>query len=165
MFLIRIAAVLLSTMFISALCAAAQNTISLASNLTHQGRPAPTDCQEEAAVLARELTSFPRPDKWQWIILCDDAGWHRFLIHRDAMPQLTGKETIYGSTDLAAHMTFLRGSTLLNPDSPLAKADHVIAHELAHIVLNTADEERSEQQALLWLRERDERSGSAASGR
>lgn len=154
-------------MFLSTVCATAQNTISLASNLTREGRPASSSCQEQAAVLARELADFPRPDTWHWVIVCDDSGWRQFLRQRDGFPADMGvrKESIYASTHLAAHLTCLRGSTLLRPDSPLAKADHVVAHELAHILLHTADEERAEQRALFWLGERQQRSGNGAAGR
>jgi hypothetical protein len=135
--------------------ATAQNTISLASNISRRGAPAPLACQQEAGILAQGLIEFPRPSEWHWIIVCDDAGWNQFLLQRDHFThESASEETIYASTDLTAHVTCLRGSTLLKPDTALAAPAHVIAHELAHIILNTASEDRAEQQAAIWLRSR-----------
>jgi hypothetical protein len=60
-------------------------------------------------------------------------------------------ETVYASTNLDAHITVLRGTTLLYPDNFMARPEHVVAHELGHILQNTADEEKAERQAQFWL--------------
>jgi hypothetical protein len=144
--------------------AGAQNTISVASSFVRAGSPAPLNCQEQAAVLEQALNRFPRPDAWRWVVLCDDAAWREFLLrsHSSGDPIDSGAgEAVYASTDLAAHLTILRGTTLLKPNTPLARADHVVAHELAHILLHTEDEDRAERQAIQWLKERRENSLSA----
>ncbi|HEY0795949.1 MAG TPA: hypothetical protein VGD64_09235 [Acidisarcina sp.] len=161
--MLRIVASVLSIFSFVSFAANGQNIINLASNITRPGSPAPANCQQQAAVLAENIVNFPHPSKWHWVILCDDAGWRQFLIQQNLLAPRNGdQETVYGSTDLAAHLTCLRGSTLLDPDDTVAAADHVIAHELAHIVLNTRDEDRAEQQAITWLREREQRSAPEA---
>ena len=138
----------------------AQNTISVASTLVPAGSAVPGACRDQVAVLQRVLSLFPRPDQWHWVVVCDDTAWRRFLLNSvtanadmKGIPAAEGG-TIYASTDIDAHLTCVRGTTLLQPDSPLAQAKDVIAHELAHILLNTRDESRADRQAALWLRDR-----------
>ncbi|HVJ07225.1 MAG TPA: ImmA/IrrE family metallo-endopeptidase [Acidisarcina sp.] len=68
--------------------------------------------------------------------------------------------TIYSSTDIDAGTTFLRGTTLLHPDLPEAAPDHVIAHELAHIMLHSRDEAVVEAQTRKWLERQKHAVGS-----
>lgn len=49
------------------------------------------------------------------------------------------------------HTTMLRGSALAGHD-PDVTAEHLVAHELAHIHLHSYDEREVETQALTWIK-------------
>ena len=87
------------------------------------------------------------PEHWHWVLLCDDPCWQHLLTHLDRRG-----ESVYALTDLEGATTYVRGHTLLRPDNDLARADHVIAHELAHIAIHDRDESSAENLALAWLR-------------
>ncbi|HEY0759747.1 MAG TPA: hypothetical protein VGD59_10875 [Acidisarcina sp.] len=166
----RIALATLAAVSTCTATALAQNTISVATTHSHAGEPPSQACKEQVAVLTDLLSIFPTPVQWKWVVICDDAAWRRFLWLRGVETDSAGvsaspdgaSEEIYASTEIEAHVTCVRGTTLLHPDSKLAGADHVIAHELAHIVLHTRDEGRAERQALLWMREREQASPAVA---
>jgi hypothetical protein len=120
--------------------------IRIVSSFDAAGEPVPTDCAVQAHVFAESLVRYPRPRSWHWVLVCDEAGWRRFL-------RLSGRdehEAIYASTDLEACTTYLRGDKLLNSKSFGAEMDTVVAHELAHIRLNSGDEARVDSLARMW---------------
>jgi hypothetical protein len=132
-----------------ALCACAQNTISVVSAFPHDRQlPVPVSCQTQADLLLQTLQRYPHPANWHWILLCDDAAWNHLLVHIDH-----AGDRVYAVTDLEGGTTCVRGTTLLRPDQPQASPGHVIAHELAHIMLRTPDEDQAEQLTRRWLRE------------
>jgi hypothetical protein len=108
----------------------------------------PVSCQTQADLLLQTLQRYPHPANWHWILLCDDAAWNHLLVHIDR-----SRDSVYAVTDLEGRTTCVRGTTLLRPDQPQASPEHVVAHELAHIMLRTPDEDRAEQLARHWLRE------------
>jgi len=106
----------------------------------------PSECREEVHVFALTLVRYARPDSWHWVVICDEAGWRRFL-------RLSGRDegaSIYASTDLDAKTTYIRGAKLLYPYDLHADPDDIIAHELAHIQLRTESEVRADDLARLW---------------
>jgi len=62
-------------------------------------------------------------------------------------------DRVYAVTDLEGRTTCVRGTTLMRPDQPQASPEHVVAHELAHTMLRTPDEDQAEQLARHWLSE------------
>ena len=101
---------------------------------------------EEAHAFARSLVRYPRPASWHWVLVCDEAGWRRFL-------RLSGRDEqaeIYASTDLSGRTTYIRGAKLLYPYDLQAEPDDIIAHELAHIRLQSSSEARADSLAWLW---------------
>jgi hypothetical protein len=127
--------------------ACAQSTIHLFAS---HGKPANAECQAEAAMLTAALGRYPHPARWTYIVACDEQAWHLVLTHLGLQNQTT---EAYGETDISpgVELTYLRGSAWLLPPSPEVTADHVIAHELAHAVLATGDEQQAEAQARTWL--------------
>lgn len=120
--------------------------IRIVSSFVSTGDPVPSRCREEAHAFARSLVRYPRPDSWHWVLICDEAGWRRFL-------RLSGRgehDAIYASTDLSGRTTYLRGAKLLYPYDLHAEPDDIIAHELAHIRLQTSSEMRADSLARLW---------------
>jgi len=120
--------------------------VRFVSSFVAAGEPVPGDCREEAHTFALTLVRYARPQSWHWVLVCDEAGWRRFL-------RLTGREegaAIYASTDLAGRTTYIRGAKLLNPYDLAADPDAILAHELAHIRLHTESEARAAELARLW---------------
>ena len=126
--------------------AADTSDVRIVSSFVPVGAPVPAECREEADVFARSLVRYPRPDAWHWVLLCDEAGWRRFL-------RLSGRDeqaAIYASTDLEGQTTYLRGAKLLYPYDLEAHPDDIIAHELAHIRLQSESEARAVDLARRW---------------
>jgi hypothetical protein len=134
----------------------AQSTVRFATYLAKPGQPAPIECTTAKAVLSKTLLLYPHPDKWTYIIACDDSAWKDLMSRMD---KRHGEH--YGETDFApdAQITYLRGSTLLGLDDSLARGlavispDHLVAHELCHIYLHSRDEDKVDRLALTWIRD------------
>ena len=126
--------------------AADLSDVRILSSFVAPGEPVPGECREEAHTFARSLVRYPRPASWHWVLICDEAGWRRFL-------RLSGRgerEGIDASTDLAGRITYFRGSKLLYPFDLQAEPDDIVAHELAHIWLNSSSESDSDKLARWW---------------
>lgn len=121
--------------------------IDLVSTMVPVGSQIPQECRDEASVLRRDLLRFPRARTWRWIIFCENAGWEQFLQRSGTVDR---GET-YASTDLERHITYLKGTTLLNPDDFRAPPIHIIGHEMGHIWLNSNDESAAERQYQRWM--------------
>lgn len=120
--------------------------VRFVSSFVSPGEPVPSECRQEAHAFALALVRYARPDSWHWVLVCDEAGWRRFL-------RLSGRDegaAIYASTDLDASTTYIRGSKLLYPYDLDADPDDIIAHELAHISLQTGSEARADALVRLW---------------
>ncbi len=103
-------------------------------------------CVAEGQELSRQLSRFPRPDSWTFLVICDESSWGSAMTieHRG------NAANVYGSTDFTTRTTILRGSALLGTDANVT-AEHLVAHELGHIFLFTADEKKAEALAMTWL--------------
>lgn len=120
--------------------------IRIVSSFVAAGRPVPAECRLQAHAFAESLVRYPRPWSWHWVLVCDEAGWRRFL-------RLSGRgeqAAIYASTDLEGRTTYLRGAQLLLPSDFGAEINAVAAHELAHIQLNSGDESQVASLARTW---------------
>ena len=122
--------------------------VRIVSSFVAPGEPVPDQCREEAHTFAWSLVRYPRPAAWHWVLVCDEAGWRRFL-------RLSGREeqaAIYASTDLAGRITYIRGAKLLYPFDLQAEPDDIIAHELAHIQLESSSESRADgpRETVAW---------------
>lgn len=126
--------------------AADKSDVRIVSSFVADGEPVPGECREESHALARSLVRYPRPAAWHWVLVCDEAGWRRFL-------RLSGRDEqaeIYASTDLSGRTTYIRGAKLLYPYDLQVGPDDIIAHELAHIRLQSSSEARADSLARLW---------------
>jgi hypothetical protein len=65
----------------------------------------------------------------------------------------TGPGRTMGLTNLDAGITYVRGWDLVHPfdNTEKMRPSHIIAHELAHIMLDTRDEATADRQAVVWL--------------
>lgn len=108
----------------------------------------PQVCLDQGQALRAQLVKFPHPDTWTFIIACDENAW-------DDLMALSGhagsSRVIFGATDPDNHSTLLRGTTLLGKDRVMSP-EHLVAHELAHVFLQSSNERRVEDQALDWLK-------------
>lgn len=120
--------------------------VRIVSSFVAAGAPVPKECRKEAYTLALNLVRYPRPASWHWVLVCDEAGWRRFL-------RLSGRDeqtAIYASTDLAGRTTYIRGAKLLYPNDLQACPAGIIAHELAHIRLQSDSEAGADDLVRLW---------------
>lgn len=120
--------------------------VRIVSSFVPAGEPVPGECREEAHVFARSVARYPRPDSWHWVLICDEAGWRRFL----RLSSRDERAAIYASTDLSGRTTYIRGAKLLYPYDLQAEPDDIVAHELAHIRLQSSSEARADSLARLW---------------
>ena len=124
----------------------AVSDVRIVSSFVQVGAPVPEQCRAESGVLARTMIRYPLPASWHWVLVCDETGWRRFL-------RLSGRDeraAIYASTCLRERVTYIRGAKLLIPYDLDADPDEVIAHELAHIWLQSATEDGANRLAQLW---------------
>jgi hypothetical protein len=122
--------------------------VRIVSSFVAPGEPVPAACREQAHAFAESLVRYPRPRSWHWVLVCDEAGWRRFL-------RLSGREEqddIYASTDLETRTSYLRGAKLLQPGDFGIELNDIVAHELAHIQLHGGDESEAESLARDWER-------------
>lgn len=140
----RSALVLLSTLGLIA-TATAQANVHLYSSFSKGGVPA-ADCIQAESVILPLLVKFNAPRDWNWVIVCDEVGWKK-AEHQIDRPDNTG--VILGATFLKSHTTYIRGYAAVHPVNYLSTAqpEHTIAHELGHILLNTANEDKAERKA------------------
>jgi hypothetical protein len=123
-----------------------RSDIRIVSSFVAPGQPVPEDCRTEAHIFAESLVRYPRPASWHLVLVCDEAGWRRFL-------RLSGRQesaTIYASTDLTSRTTYLRGAKFLNSGDFGARPEDMVAHELAHIRLQNSDEAAAAALARRW---------------
>lgn len=135
--------------YILSLTTDAQVVIQLFSSFSKPAQAKPADCHEAANIVLSLLDKYPHPDSWTFVIACDDPSWQRVLTHIGIV-ESDGRH--YGETFEDTHVTYLRGSTLLEPDSPRATAEHLVAHELAHIYLHAHEENKVEALAESWIK-------------
>lgn len=108
----------------------------------------PQACLDEGDSLKAQLTRFPHPDKWTFVIACDDHAWDDLL----ALAGHAGtSRVIFGATNPDNHSTLLRGTTLVGKDREMTP-EHLVAHELAHVYLHSSNERRVGDQALEWMK-------------
>lgn len=137
--------------------AMAQNKVSVTSLFTKPGQPIPADCQQAAQAFVHLASRFPHPKSgWEFVIVCDEGTW-KAAIQRMDLTNEPGEH--YGETDIDRNITLFRGWKLIHPDMQ-ATPEHIVAHELAHIMLHSRDEFLVDKTALDWVDRDQEMPGS-----
>jgi hypothetical protein len=110
----------------------------------------PAECLQESAIVKPLIERYGSPVDWTWVVACDDPAWERI----QARTSLAGVNGVVGMTDLANHRTFIRGYVIIHPFNNTSDGHpgHIIAHELGHILLRTANEDQAERKAGELLR-------------
>lgn len=123
----------------------------LATGAKADGRT-PESCQHVLAVLLPFIQAYPHPNNWTWFVACDEPAWARI---QSQQGNQVGSG-ILAITNRPAHATMLRGSALLHAYSNdyRAQPEHIIAHELCHIYLQSSDEPKVDDLATRWVAER-----------
>ncbi len=149
--LFAFAAVALSA---SAQSAPDESRIDFISTFVKPGEPVPQECAQFGALVQKLLTVYEHPAAWHWIVVCDESEWMR--LERHVGLRLTPNNQILAFTNLDVRSTCLRGWMLTHPVdvSPELQPDHVIRHELGHILEMTGDEVVAERRAGLLLKQR-----------
>lgn len=128
----------------------AQTKILYSSSQVKGGQPIPQQCVDAGDVLTKWLDVFPHPAKWTYVVLCDDSAWSSAMTKAMSDPG----QTIFGATTLDRSLTMFRGTTLLGLGDRRITAEHLVAHELGHIMLNSHNEDRVDALALTWIHAR-----------
>ena len=112
------------------------------------GKP-PKICQEILAVMVPYIQKYPHPDGWKWFVVCDEAAWVRMQRYQGNQPA----SGILAITNRPAHSTIIRGSAMLHAYDVdyRAQPEHIIAHELCHIYLQSSDESKVDALATKWV--------------
>lgn len=149
----RIRALVLVVLFsaLGTFPAMAQNHVSLVSDFVRAGRPAPAECVEEGAHFIKLLSAYPHPASgWNFFVVCDDTTWQHVL---RKVGIADGPAEHYGETDIEHNLTLIRGAKLTHSDMGVTP-EHIVAHELAHVMLHSKDEAKVDRQAFAWMAER-----------
>ncbi|MDR3734606.1 MAG: hypothetical protein P4L10_03615 [Acidobacteriaceae bacterium] len=126
----------------------AQNTVSVATDFSKPGQTASDTCKAEVQAFMRMATVYPHPATgWHFVIVCDESTWKIFL-QKAGLNNEPGEH--YGETDIDKNITVIRGWRLIHPDT-LVSPEHIVAHELAHIILHSRDEVEVDKQAQAWM--------------
>lgn len=117
------------------------------------------ECQKERQALIALVGEFPSPNAWTFFVVCDDATWHYDFanIATDGRNSAIPTAQMYGVTVLDKHITYIRGTKLLHTvrynyeigADPTPAV--IVAHELAHIYLNSTDEGKVQALAVRWV--------------
>ena len=98
------------------------------------------NCKGEFLPIRDTLNTLPIPDDWTFVVACSPIAWDNLLRRIDGL----GK-TNTAFTNLEVHYTYFNGSNF----SP-----RVAAHELGHILGQTADHEKAEATGFALLQHR-----------
>lgn len=117
----------------------------------HKITPASCTGMSELQMLVSE---YPHPAAWKYADVCDESSWRQVV--REFAPVASDPDTVYGITLPSSHITFFRGTRIAKarPDEPTP--DHIVAHELAHIYLNSPDDSVVDALAKEWMAKRNE---------
>lgn len=137
---------------LSGVSAPARTSIKLIATETRPDGQTPESCQQILAVLLPYIQAYPHPIGWTWFVACDEAVWARIQKHQ-------GNQVgsgILAITNRPALSTIIRGSAMLHPysDDYRAQPEHIVAHELCHIYLDSSDESKVDELATKWVNER-----------
>lgn len=97
--------------------------------------PDTAECRMDARLVVNTLNSL-MPNKvgnWRWIVICNPNTWSSLLRRADMV-----NKTDKAFTLLKDRTTFIYRDSLVDPGYR-----KVVAHELAHIILNDIDEGRA----------------------
>lgn len=135
------------------LSAGAQNQVSAISIHLKQGQAIPSECQLEAQVFKQIASVYPHPKTgWSFVVICDEDSWNAALRRMGINDPLREH---FGETDIDHDITYIRGWSLVHYRAGYPTRDHIIAHELAHIMLNSRDEQLVDTTARRWVNRRD----------
>ncbi|MHB2009293.1 MAG: hypothetical protein ACYCOX_14740 [Acidobacteriaceae bacterium] len=150
--------VFLLTLLVGSLRAQKLQTFSTVSIFANN-KPTSKECQKERQTLISLVGEFPSPNRWTFFVVCDDATWHYDFanIATDGRNSAVSTSQLYGVTVLDKHITYIRGEKLLHTvrynyergADPTPAV--IVAHELAHIYLNSTDEDKVEALAVRWV--------------
>lgn len=112
------------------------------------------ECMQEIKTVIVVGSRLPLPKgNWNFVVVCDEVTWKHLIDaqkeHLREEDRDPSKGEIYADTLLDQKMTIFRGYKLVHPDDNVAP-EHIIAHELAHIYLNSANERKVDEQAGKW---------------
>ena len=139
----------------------------LGGELDHLSPAQRTACSAKLASVREAARRFGAPEGWHFVLVCGEEGWKSYAAFSSR--PAAELENASADTDILAHSTYFReeklaaaaessGATRI-PDRPLpdrtllnrALLDRTVAHEVAAVVLQTADEAAIQAKVNLWL--------------
>lgn len=106
-------------------------------------------CQQALHNYTVAVSHYPHPVDWTYYVVCDAERWMR-VANPLAAANHTGPMSLLGLTNIGQRMTAIRADALRN-EVPGFTAEHVVAHELAHVYLHTTDDDPVERLATRWV--------------
>jgi hypothetical protein len=138
-------AILLVTFFVTSFISAhAQLQLTAFSD----SATTPPACQEAVSAFIHLSVQYQRPTQWHFYVVCDEKSWTK-LLKKQGIDDT--RYQVYGSTFLGSHITYLRGYKLVHTDAADPTPDRIVAHELAHIALQSTDEALVDSTAKTWV--------------
>ena len=140
----------LSALVILASLASAQDHITVtAYSIFVKNGAIPASCQGAVNIAADALLAYPHPARWSFIVVCDEPSW---AIAVRKMGSILPADHLRGITDQSGRITLLRGAIF--DGSTGMSGEAIIAHELAHIALQSHDDLAVERLADRWVKAR-----------
>ena len=129
--------------------AVAQTRFCMGGDLDHLSQTDRAACSATVQAVRNAASTLHAPDGWHFVVVCGEEGWKSyaaFSSHGEAV-----LEDAAADTDLAQGTTFFREDRLHTPQAH--GLQHVVAHEVASILLKTNDEPAIQSQMATWERQ------------
>lgn len=143
----RFTAVLLaSAAILSTTSALAQTRICIGGDLDHLSNAERAACSATAQAVRNEANSMHAPGDWHFVVVCGEAGWKNYTAFSSRGSAALDDAAV--DTDLEQQTTYLREDRLRATSG--TGMHHIVAHEIASIVLHTDREDAIQAQLAAW---------------
>ncbi len=128
--------------------AVAQTRVCIGGDLDHLSSTERASCSATMQAVRSAAAAMHSPDGWHFVVVCGEDGWKdyaAFSTHGEAVLQAAAADT-----NLEQQTTYFREDRLHTPQAH--GLQHVVAHEIAAILLKTDDENVIQTQLATWER-------------
>ncbi len=128
--------------------AVAQTRVCIGGDLDHLSSTERASCSATMQAVRSAAAVMHAPNDWHFVVVCGEDGWKdyaAFSTHGEAVLQAAAADT-----NLDQQTTYFREDRLHTPQAH--GLQHVVAHEIAAILLKTDDENAIQTQMATWER-------------
>lgn len=126
--------------------AVAQTRFCIGGDLDHLSQAERATCDAKVQAVRTVASSLHAPGDWHFVVVCGKEGWKEYAAYTmEPNPALLDASA---DTNLEQHETFLRADRL--DLDQLRSLQHVVAHEVAGVLLNSKNELAINHQVQLW---------------